>query len=751
LLLSAKTKPALEKITTNLTQKLQTINTPNLADIAFTLQVGRADFNYRRMLVSKNADEALLQLKNLPPDSVFNRHHTTVPKLVFMFSGQGTQYIGMGQALYGLEPIFTEWVDYCCDLLEQDLKHAVHSLIFQSLKNDEETHDTAVIQPALFIVEYSLAKLLMSLGIKPDAMIGHSVGEYVAACLAEVMSLENALRLICYRGRLMATSSPGMMLAVHMAENELLEFLGSEKISIATINSSTSCVISGELKTIYDVEEKLKKIGIVSHRLKTSHAFHSHMMDPILDDFRRILETVDLQAPNIRFISNVTGNWINAEEATSPDYWTHHLRHTVKFSAGLKTLVNDGTNIFIEVGPGKTLCRFVQELVKKDFGICVTNTLPTSNEEVSFGQKSLLLALGQLWLHGVKINWANYDKRTERKKLVLPTYPFERRVYWLDPDNKESNQNIYKKQPYPKWLYEPSWIRASLSNSKPLSENILINPSCWLLLLDNEGSGDNIARILLQNQQTVITVKQGSDFVVLNNQEYMINITKKEDYQKLVMMLCKITSLPLKVINLFALTSEHSIDNLDLSEVQKTLYLCFYSSLFLAQALIEQQYEQQINILAVGNEIYSVTGSEKVYPAKNTVAGPCRVIPQEHPNFKMRVLDVVLSEIQDKHRDFICQQIISTLLEEHDSTENIVAYRGQFRWTQVFQPLKCKLESCFTLRPEGVYLLTGGLGGISLTIAKLIAQSSKNPKLILISRSQFPKQADWKIWLAEHG
>lgn len=750
LLLSAKTKSALEKMTHNLIQTLDTTNTYNLADVAFTLQVGRADFNYRRMLIATNTNEALSKLKKLSHDSVFNKHHTSVPKVVFMFSGQGTQYVGMGKALYSLEPVFKEWIDHCCEYLEEDLKHAVQNLIFQSSDNDEASYNTAIAQPALFIIEYSFAKLLMGLDIKPDAMIGHSIGEYVAASLAGVMTLENALKLVCYRAKLMATTRSGVMLAVHMAEHELPAFLSSETVSIAAINSNTSCVISGEHKTIEIIEQKLKKANIMHRRLRTAHAFHSHMMDPILEDFHRVLETVELHPLSTPFISNVTGDWINVTEATSPDYWTRHLRGSVQFLAGLKTLVDNGANIFIEIGAGKTLCRFVQEFIKKNPNICVTNTMPSANDEALSAEESLAMALGQLWLHGVQINWANYHKHTMRQKLVLPTYPFERQVYWIEPDDTENNQNKYKKQPYPKWFYEPSWVRTSLFDLQGQFPNIFRVPSCWLLFLDNEGVGHNIATMLLQHKHMVITVQQGSDFAVLSNQAYTIDFTKKEDYQKLVYSLCKITNLPLKVINLFALTSEHNINNLDLKEVKKNLYLCFYSSLFFVQALIEQQYEQQINILHVGNEIYSVVGSEKIYPVKATVTGVCRVIPQEHPHFKMRVLDVVLSEIKGKYKHFMSQQIISALLAEHENAENIIAYRGQFQWTQVFQSLKCKTEMDFTLRPGGVYVLTGGLGGISLTIAKLIAQSSKNPHLILLSRSSFPQQRDWKTWITEH-
>jgi polyketide synthase PksJ len=746
MLLSAKTKAALDITTKNIAQNLRAISQSTLADVAFTLQTGRADFDYRRMLVCVDSEDALFKLKHLPHDGVFSHYYkTSIPKIVFMFPGQGTQYVGMAKELYHSEPVFAEWIDRCFDILEESVKELVSSLIFQTAKSDSASvHDTLTIQPALFIVEYSLAKWLINLGVKPNAMIGHSIGEYVAACLADVMCLEDALNLICIRAKLMASTCSGTMLAVQMGENELLDFLQEKPVSIAAINSPTSCVISGDISVIAEFEEMFKKQNITTCRLRISHAFHSEMMNSILDDFRRLLKKIDLQPPRISFISNVTGMWITDEEAVDPDYWARHLRQTVRFLPGLKTVLNEGINIFLEVGVGKTLSGFARELIKNDSAICVTNVLPGPKESVS-DQACLLLALGQLWLYGLKINWTNFYKQEQRKKIPLATYPFERKKYWINPDNCQKTLVSNQKQLYPHWFYEPSWVRASLL-SNPISEDLFIQPRCWIIFLDNEGVGENISRILLGYNQLVITVKQGESYAKLNNSEFMISVKNKKDYQRLVAEVVKTTDLELNVINLFPVTSEHDTANLDLVEVNQTVDLCFYSTLFFSQVLIEQSYEKNINILIVGNEMYSVTGRENIYPAKATATGPCRVIPQEHLNFKIRILDITLN-----NKSISDQIILEMLCEENNPKENIIAYRDSFRWIQIFKPLKVKTDTELKLNPHGVYVFTGGLGGVSLTLAKSIAQSAQKPKFILISRTVFPLQEDWDVWLQKQG
>jgi len=256
-LLSAKTKNALEKTTQHLRQFLEKNQQADLSHIAFTLQQGRADFNHRRMFVCQNMLDALSVLMHLPPDQCFTKQHTAdaLPKVIFMFPGQGSQYMGMAKNLYDAEPVFKKWVDHCCDYVDIQTKKSIHSLLFSTSPPNITEQDTRIVQPALFIVEYALAQLWMHIGIRPDAMIGHSLGEYVAACLSGVFTLENALGLVCHRAHCISQTNPGLMLAIEMEEQRLLDFLDTENVCIAAVNTPTSCVVSGEPDAISAVEK----------------------------------------------------------------------------------------------------------------------------------------------------------------------------------------------------------------------------------------------------------------------------------------------------------------------------------------------------------------------------------------------------------------------------------------------------------------------------------------------------------------
>ena len=296
---------------------------------------------------------------------------------------------------------------------------------------------TAITQPALFVIEYALAQLWMAWGVHPRAMIGHSIGEYVAACLAGVFSLEEALALLAARGRLMQHLPGGAMLAVLLPQQDIQSLLG-DRLSLAAVNAPFLCVVSGPTDAIEELERALAEKGNHCRRLHTSHAFHSEMMEPILEPFAAHVSAVNLQPPKIPYLSNVTGTWITTAEATSPGYWARHLRHTVRFAAGLHELLQEPHSILLEVGPGQTLSAFAQRLRDKDSGQMVHSSLrraPDQGSEMAF----LLHTLGQLWLAGIPVDWSGFSARERRQRLPLPTYPFERQRYWIAPQKRAGN------------------------------------------------------------------------------------------------------------------------------------------------------------------------------------------------------------------------------------------------------------------------------------------------------------------------
>ena len=346
-----------------------------------------------------------------------------------MFPGQGAQYACMSAELYRTECVFREIVDHCSERLEPilglDLRLALYPAPGKESAAQELLIQTRVTQPALFVTEYALAKLWMSWGVKPSAMIGHSVGEYVAGCLAGVFSLEEALQLVARRAQLVQSLPGGAMLAVRLGEKELASLVNGQ-ISIAAVNSANLCVVSGPYAAVEELEKVLEGKGAVGRRLHTSHAFHSMMMDPVIEPFRQLLSRTPLSAPQVRYVSNVTGKWVMAGESTSPDYWAGHLRQCVRFADGLAELTKDPESILLEVGPGQTLATLARQHPDRSptAGFVIACQARTRSFAVFWRR---LVACGS-WVSrsiGVVCTPANGARR-----VVLPTYPFDRKRYW---------------------------------------------------------------------------------------------------------------------------------------------------------------------------------------------------------------------------------------------------------------------------------------------------------------------------------
>ena len=433
LLLSAKTCSALETATKNLITHLKQHTHLNLADAAYTLQVGRKAFSHRRMVVCHDLNDAETILETLDPKRVItSSQEFTNRDIVFMFSGQGSQYVNMGQDLYRTESAFRAEIDHCSEILKPHLSLDLRDILYPNEENTEEASrklgQTFITQPALFAVEYALAKLWMTWGVHPKAFVGHSIGEYVAACLAGVFSLEDALSVVAARGMLMQELPGGSMLAVFLSEKELKPFLG-KNLSLAVINGPSLCVVSGEKEGIKDLEKDISMKNVDFRHLHTSHAFHSEMMEPILDEFTGHVKQVRLNPPQIPFISNLTGTWITSDEATSPAYWAKHLRRTVRFSDGIKELLKEPDRVLLEVGPGHTLCMLSRQHPDRTGQVALSSIRHPQEKEsdVAF----ILNTLGRLWLAGIQVDWSGFYANEKRYRVPLPSYPFERKRHWI--------------------------------------------------------------------------------------------------------------------------------------------------------------------------------------------------------------------------------------------------------------------------------------------------------------------------------
>jgi amino acid adenylation domain-containing protein len=440
LMLSAKTPSALAAVAANLAQCLQEKADLGLADVAYTLQIGRRSFEQRRFVVARDREDAISKLST--GDAKAAAAEQERPAVVFMFPGQGSQYPGMGAQLYASEPEYRKWVDECAEIvnpiLPRDLRAVLHA---DEGKQDEAAKlltSTVFAQPAIFTTEFALAKLWMSWGVCPAAMIGHSVGEFVAACLGGVFSLEDALHLVATRGRMMQELPGGAMLAVRLPEAEVRAALPGE-VSIAAINSPALCVVSGPAPEIGKLEKAFADKGVMARRLHTSHAFHSAMMDPVIDPFAEVVKKADLHASSIPYVSGVSGQWATAEQTTDPRYWAKHLREPVRFADGLACLWGMQNAVLLEVGPGNTLTTLALQHPGKKADQVALPSLPDASRTTS-DMETALNALGRLWQSGVQPDWAGFHQHERLHRVALPTYPFERKRYFVEPKNDETKR-----------------------------------------------------------------------------------------------------------------------------------------------------------------------------------------------------------------------------------------------------------------------------------------------------------------------
>jgi amino acid adenylation domain-containing protein len=435
LLLSARSSSALATLTDTLQRYIRQHCDVHLADVAYTLQVGRKAFPYRRMLVCQSIEEALQGLEETEQAAQSGGKTLDQRSVVFLFPGQGSQYVGMASDLYTDEQIFHEQVDACLQILKEREGLDLRPILLphgHEVQTAEQLHETAITQPALFVIEYALAQLWISWGVQPQAMLGHSIGEYVAACLAGVFSLADALSIVAERGRLIQSCARGAMLSVSLSESKVLSLLHThEHLSLAAINGPDSVVVAGPDEEIQVLKASLDAQEVNNRLLHTSHAFHSGMMEGILAPFEAKVRAFSLKRPGLPFISNVTGTWITEEEATDPCYWVKHVRSTVRFADGLQHMLLEDKNLFLEVGPGKTLSTLVKQHPAKGVQTRALSSL-SHPQARQHDRRTLLQAAGSLWLAGVSLDWQRFCGDEKRRRIALPTYPFERQRYWIE-------------------------------------------------------------------------------------------------------------------------------------------------------------------------------------------------------------------------------------------------------------------------------------------------------------------------------
>jgi amino acid adenylation domain-containing protein len=708
LVLSAKTPTALESATDNLLRHLHEHPEINLADAAFTLQVGRQAFAHRRLLVCSHTTEAISALSTRDARQMLTGYCAPgAHSAFFMFTGQGAQYVNMGRGLYESQPEFREVVDHCAELLNHLLELDIRTVLYPAAENEatasELIHQTWVTQPVLFVIEYALAQWWMNRGVRPEGLIGHSIGEYVAACLAGVFSLEDALELVATRGRLMQSLPSGAMLSVGLSESDVQQFLQrhfpQEKIALAAVNAPTLCVLSGEHAVMAKVEAQLQQSEIACRRLHTSHAFHSAMMEPIMDEFTQIVSGIRLNVPAIPFISNLTGDWITAEQATDPLYWSQHLRQTVRFADGVGVLLTDPGAVLIETGPQvlSSLARQHSLWNRERSAISSLRHAQDQQDDFSF----LLNAVGKTWLSGIRPDWVSLHTERRPRRVPLPTYPFERQRYWVEPQQNfngftETARSLSKRKDVAEWFYVPSWKRTPLTSGEAT-----LQTKSWLVVSEEKKLTKNLIAQLEAKSQNVERVT-------------LRNITRAPDH----------------IVYVCAQTEEN-----------------YEELLRLVQTISRFVTTQPLQLSIITNTAYEVTGDETLNPHQALAIGLSKVISQEFAHVTCRHVDVIFPD-NESATEKIARQLADELLAG-EPVPTAVAWRRKHRWVQTFESVRPDTNSSLNLREGGVYLITGGLGQMGLMLAQCLAERVR-AKIILLSRRAFPARDAWTQWLDSH-
>ncbi|NEO78391.1 type I polyketide synthase [Moorena sp. SIO4G3] len=786
LTLSAKTETALSELVSRYQKYFNTNAESELADICYTANTGRVHFNHRLAAIASNKQELVEKLKKYQAGEATAgvligelAERIRTPKLGFLFTGQGSQYVNMGKQLYQTQPVFHEVLDKCDTILSSEIECSLLDVLYNKTTNSQYSsliNQTAYTQPVLFAIEYALFKLWESWGIKPSIVMGHSVGEYVAACVAGVFNLEDGLRLIAARGRLMQQlPSGGEMLSVMASESTVRRLLEPHKkeialakpaVGIAAINGPESTVISGDSVAVTGVVNDLEAKGIKTKKLEVSHAFHSPLMEPMLGEFEAIANQLTYNQPKIPIISNVTGTKADKTIA-SPQYWVNHVRKPVRFAQGMETLHQQGYQTFIEVGPKPVLLGMGRQCLPENVGVWLPSLRPGVDE-----WQQMLLSLGKLYLLGAKIDWLGLNRDYTRHQVALPTYPFQRERHWIEiKENKQkehqNSENISetsivklltqgktealikkieksvkfspeKLEFLPEildvlakhhqeqltavtiknWFYEVQWKSLAQTNS-----NRNIEPSHWLILADTTGVAEKLAQKLQQQGHQYSLVYRGQSYEKQTAGTYQINPDILEEFEKLYQEIQQSSETPLsKLIHFWSLDAPESKD-LTVETLEETQSWGCGSVVHLLQTLLKNNSTPQLWLVTRGSQsVLSQTENKITGLATSTLWGLGRVVSNEHPQLWGGLVDL---DPQAAAGDEV--EILWKLLVNEQEEDNL-ALRGENTYVaRLARQEPQEFPEFLSLSSDGSYLITGGLGALGLHTAEwLVSKGAKN-------------------------
>ncbi len=742
LLLSARTATALDANAAALAEHLATHPELSLADVAYTLQVGREPMRHRRIVVAASTAEAAEALASRDAQRGATQQASEADRgVAFMFAGGGAQYPNMGTDLYRSEPVYRDAIDECLALLAKRSDTDYRSLLFPAAGAESDAAKAlerpSKALPVLLATQVAQARLWMSWGIEPAAMIGHSMGEYTAAHLAGVFSLADALALVELRGRLFETLPEGGMLSVPLSEAELAPLMGAE-LSVAAVNGPKLTVASGPVAAIDALQRALEAQEIEAARVRISVAAHSSMLEPILREFGEFLRGVAMKPPVLPFVSNLSGSWITAAEATDPAYWVLHLRQTVRFADGLQELLNDDGRILLEVGPGRTLASLARQHPGRPAAQPVLNSLRHPDEQVS-DVAYVLGQLGRLWAAGAPVDWDRVRGDERRLRVPLPTYRFDHVRHWVEPGKAvaaapDAERSLDKRADLAEWFYEPLWQRTA----RPAAGTDGALPT--LVFADATGLGDRLAERLRADGADVTLVRAGAGWRRVDERQFIIDPADAGGYEPLIAALHAEGRAPQRIAHLWTVGGASDAD------ADTWQRLGFYSLLALAQAVGREDLPEPVQLMVVSDRMQRVAGESGLVPAKATLLGPVRVLPREFPGVRCRSVDVQRPAPGTRAE----RELVDALVAELGASDahEVLAWRAGERWALDSLPRPVPPVAATALRERGVYLLTGGLGGVGLALAEHLARRVR-ARLVLVGRAALPPRGQWPAVAAD--